>query len=86
MAVNAIKNGAYDFIEKPFNSEKIVILTNRAIESAKLINENELLKKIANPFTPLVGNSSFVMNLNKIISKISESKSRVLDNRTKRIR
>ena len=38
MAVNAIKNGAYDFIEKPFNSEKIIILSKRAIESAKLIN------------------------------------------------
>ena len=50
MAVNAIKNGAYDFIEKPFNSEKIVILTNRAIESAKLINENELLKKNCQSF------------------------------------
>ena len=46
MAVNAIKNGAYDFIEKPFNSEKIVILTNRAIEAAKLINENKLLTNV----------------------------------------
>ena len=45
MAVNAIKNGAYDFIEKPFNTEKIIILSTRAIESAKLINENELLRK-----------------------------------------
>ena len=44
-AVNATKYGAYDFIEKPFNSDKIVILTNRAIEAAKLINENKLLKK-----------------------------------------
>ena len=63
MAVNAIKNGAYDFVEKPFNSEKILILANRAIESAKLINENELLKKIAEPNTSLVGNSSFIINL-----------------------
>ena len=36
MAVNAIKNGAYDFIEKPFSSEKIMILSKRAIETAKL--------------------------------------------------
>ena len=40
MAVNAIKNGAYDFLEKPFNSDKILILSKRAIESAKLISEN----------------------------------------------
>ena len=36
MAVNAIKSGAYDFIEKPFNSEKIIIVSKRAIESANL--------------------------------------------------
>jgi len=78
MAVNAIKNGAYDFIEKPFNSEKIIILTKRAIESAKLLNENELLKKIAHPNTPLIGNSSFIINLKKDLDRISKSKSRVL--------
>ena len=78
MAVNAIKNGAYDFIEKPFNTEKIIILSTRAIESAKLINENELLKKIAHPNTPLIGNSSFIINLKKDLDRISKSKSRVL--------
>ena len=78
MAVEAIKNGAYDFLEKPFNSEKIVILSKRAIESANLINENELLKKIANPKTPLIGNSSFIIDLKKNLEKISISKSRVL--------
>lgn len=78
MAVNAIKNGAYDFIEKPFNSEKIIILSKRAIESAKLVNENELLKKIAHPDTPLIGNSSFIINLKKDLDRISKSKSRVL--------
>ena len=67
MAVNAIKNGAYDFIEKPFNSEKIIILSKRAIESAILANENKLLKKIAHPNTPLIGNSSFIINLKKDI-------------------
>ena len=72
MAVNAIKNGAYDFIEKPFNSEKIIILSTRAIESAKLKNENELLKKIAHPNTPLIGNSLFITNLKKSLEKISK--------------
>ena len=78
MAVSAIKNGAYDFIEKPFNSEKITILSKRAIESAKLINENKLLKKIAHPNTPLIGNSSFIINLKKDLDRISKSKSRIL--------
>ena len=78
MAVNSIKNGAYDFIEKPFTSEKILILTKRALESAKLINENELLKKIADPHTPLIGHSSFITNLKKKLHIISKSKSRIL--------
>ena len=47
MAVNAIKNGAYDFIEKPFNSEKLIVLSKRAIENANLIKENNLLNEIA---------------------------------------
>ena len=55
MAVNAIKNGAYDFLEKPFNSDKLTVLLNRALENANLIKENNLLKKIADSDTIIVG-------------------------------
>ncbi len=41
LAVKSIKNGAYDFLEKPFNSDKLVILAKRAIESSQLIIENK---------------------------------------------
>ena len=41
LAVKSIKNGAYDFLEKPFNSDKLVILSKRAIESSQLITENK---------------------------------------------
>ena len=78
MAVNAIKNGAYDFLEKPFNSEKILILSKRALEAAKLINENKYLKKIVDPKIPISGNSSFIAQLKKNLKKISESNSRIL--------
>ena len=78
MAVNAIKNGAYDFLEKPFNSEKILILSKRAIESAKLLNENSLLRKIIKPNKPLIGNSSFFNVLKKNLIKYSQSNSRIL--------
>ena len=78
MAVNAIKNGAYDFLEKPFNSDKLIITSNRAIESAKLIKENNKLMSIASPSIPLIGKSNFINNLNKNLKKISESNSRVL--------
>ena len=77
MAVDAIKSGAYDFIEKPFNSEKIIIVSNRAIESANLLKENNQLKSIANERIHLIGNSYFIKRLNKEIIKIANSNSRV---------
>ena len=78
MAVNAIKNGAYDFLEKPFNSDKIIVLTNRAIQSANLIKENKILRKITEPDTTLVGNSIFINELKKTLEKISLSGSRII--------
>ena len=78
MAVNAIKNGAYDFIEKPFNSDKLIVTSKRAIESAKLLKENNKLKLIVNENIPLVGNSNFIDQLNKDIFKIAKSNSRIL--------
>ena len=77
MAVNAIKKGAYDFIEKPFNSEKITVTSKRAIESATLLKENNKLKSMINLKIPLVGSSNFINNLKKNISKIAISNSRV---------
>ena len=77
MAVNAIKIGAYDFIEKPFNSEKLIVTCKRAIESALLIRENNRLKSIMNSSIVLVGKSNFINELKKNINKISESNSRI---------
>ena len=77
MAVNAIKNGAYDFIEKPFNSDKIIVTSKRAIESAKLIKENNKLKSMMTPNTPLIGDSVFINKLKKDLNKIAISNSRI---------
>jgi len=77
MAVNAIKSGAYDFVEKPFNSEKIIIVSKRAIESAHLLRENNKLKSMTNKKIPLIGNSDFIKKLKKEIDKIANSNSRV---------
>ena len=77
LAVNAIKSGAYDFVEKPFNSEKIIIVSKRAIESANLIKENNKLKLMTEPNTILIGNSVFINKLNKEINKIAHSNSRI---------
>ena len=78
LAVSAIKNGAYDFLEKPFNSDKLVILAKRAIESSTLINENKDLKELISPNVSLVGNSSFTNQTRKKIINYSKSNSRLL--------
>ncbi len=78
LAVSAIKNGAYDFLEKPFNSDKLIILTRRAIESSRLKNENKDLKELVSPDVLLIGESNFIINAKKNILKYSKSNSRLL--------
>ena len=78
MAVNSIKSGAYDFLEKPFNSDKLIVLLKRAIENTNLIKENNLLKRIADPNIKIVGKSEFILNLKKSLEKLSLSNSRIL--------
>ncbi len=78
LAVKSIKNGAYDFLEKPFNSDKLIILTKRAIESSYLLNENKDLKNIIVPNIPLVGSSNFIKKLTHNLKEYSLSKSRLL--------
>ncbi len=78
LAVSAIKNGAYDFLEKPFNSDKLVILAKRAIESSRLKNENKDLKELISPNISLIGQSSFINNTRKKIINYSKSNSRLL--------
>ncbi|MDB4861056.1 sigma-54 dependent transcriptional regulator [Alphaproteobacteria bacterium] len=78
LAVSAIKNGAYDFLEKPFNSDKLIILSNRAIESSRLKNENQDLKELIAPNVSLVGSSNFINITKKNILNYSKSNSRLL--------
>ncbi len=78
LAVKSIKNGAYDFLEKPFNSDKLIILTKRAIESSSLLSENKNLKDTLNKSIPLIGNSEFVKKIKKHLKDQSSSNSRLL--------
>ncbi len=78
LAVKSIKNGAYDFIEKPFNSDKLIILSNRAIQSSQLLSENKDLKNIIVPIVPLVGKSNYIKKISKQITEQSKTKSRLL--------
>ncbi len=78
LAVKSIKNGAYDFLEKPFNSDKLIILTKRAIESSSLLSENKNLKDTLIKSIPLIGNSEFIKKIYKHLNAQSSSNSRLL--------
>lgn len=77
-AVNAIKLGAYDFVEKPFKSDRLLLVMERAIEAAQLRQENEELRLRAGPETELIGTSATIQHLSHSIDKVAPTGSRVL--------
>ena len=79
-AVHALRVGAYDFIEKPFKAERLMLTVNRAIQTAKLERENRELKTRNQDFTQLelIGQSAAMRNVKTAIEKLSTSASRVL--------
>ena len=77
-AVAAIKIGAYDFIEKPFKSDRLLLLVERAIEAARLRRDFEELKLRAGVDAELVGRSSVMNHLRQQIEKVAPTGSRVL--------
>ena len=78
VAVEAIRLGAYEFIEKPFSKEKIINYVNRGLESYLLKKEKDIIEnKLFHSFD-LVGKSPDIIRIKKIIDKLSTSESRVL--------
>src|SRR3954452_12347831 len=75
-AVAAIKQGAYDFIEKPFKADRLVLVAERALETSRLRREVESFKRLT-PST-LVGRSPSINQLRQTVEKVSPTNSRVL--------
>lgn len=78
VAVSAIKNGAYDFIEKPFQTDHLLVTISRAIEAARLKQENRELRVMSGGETSFAGESSAANHLRQIIAKVAMTGSRVL--------
>ena len=78
IAVNSIKAGAYDFIEKPFKAEKLNFMIKRALETSGLKKENEQLKRQIRRTDMIVGKSSLINSIRQTIGKVSQTNSRVL--------
>ena len=77
-AVSAINLGAHDFIEKPFNADRVILAVRRAIEAAQLKRENEELRLRAGGDAELVGSSHEINQLRQSINKVAPTNSRVL--------
>ena len=77
MAVNSLKSGAFEFIQKPFDKERLLNFVNRAVENFNLKNENKNLNsKLFHSFD-LIGKSTNITSIRDQIQKLSQSESRV---------
>jgi len=77
-AVSAIKLGAYDFVEKPFKADRLLVVVERAIEAARLKRENEELRLRAGSESELIGTSSSITHMRQAIERVAPTNSRVL--------
>jgi two-component system nitrogen regulation response regulator NtrX len=77
-AVAAIKQGAYDFIEKPFKADRLVLVADRALETSRLKREVKDLKQLAPYSATLVGGSGAISHLRQTIDKVAPTNSRIL--------
>jgi two-component system nitrogen regulation response regulator NtrX len=77
-AVAAIKLGAYDFIEKPFKADRLVLVAERALEASRLKRELNELRARGGAVNRLVGRSTAVNQLRQVIERVGPANSRVL--------
>src|ERR1041385_5260128 len=76
-AVSAIKRGAYDFIEKPFKADRLVLVANRALETSRLKREVKELKAITPLQIGMVGKSPALNQLRQSVEKIDRKSTRL---------
>ncbi|MDD3288299.1 MAG: sigma-54 dependent transcriptional regulator [Alphaproteobacteria bacterium] len=77
-AVSAIKRGAYDFIEKPFKSDRLVLQVRHALDTARLKRENQELKFKAGADYELIGKSPSMNQVRQLVDKVAPTGSRVM--------
>jgi two-component system nitrogen regulation response regulator NtrX len=77
-AVAAIKRGAYDFIEKPFKSDRLILVATRALETSRLKREVKELKQLAPAASSLMGRSACMNQLRQTVERAAKANSRIM--------
>jgi len=78
IAVAAIKQGAYDFIQKPFNIDQLLVVISRAMETSRLRRENAALKVRDVTSSTMVGDSTVFKTLRSQLDKVTKTNARVM--------
>ncbi len=80
-AIEAIKQGAYDYLAKPFKKEEIRLVVQRSLEHCRLVRENARFRderRGREPWTQLVGSSPAMLEVYKLVARVSENRSTIL--------
>ncbi len=78
MAVDAIKKGAFDFLQKPLDLNRILVTIRNALDKNKLVNETKTLRKKIYSKYEMVGNSPAIQKVREMIDKVAPTDARVL--------
>lgn len=79
-AVSAIRRGAYDFIEKPFKSDRLLHVASRALETHNLRRQVQELQERSTDVTDMIGSSAAMQQLKQIIERVANTNSRIMIN------
>ncbi|MBA3680038.1 MAG: sigma-54-dependent Fis family transcriptional regulator [Bacteroidetes bacterium] len=77
-AVDAVKNGAYDYLAKPIDLNRLLVSVRNALEKGDLVTETKVLKKKITKSADMIGNSKAIQNIKDIIEKVAPTDAKVL--------
>jgi len=77
-AVDAVKNGAYDYLAKPIDLNRLLVSVRNALEKGDLVTETKVLKKKITKSVDMIGNSKAIQNIKDIIEKVAPTDAKVL--------
>lgn len=77
-AVEAVKKGAFDFIEKPIDLNRLLVTLRNALDKSTLVKETKVLKKKVNKTVDMIGESKAITQIKEMIDRVAETDARVL--------